>query len=93
MDKLKVILDKVTHDLNGPLCTIDLSLYNLKKYLPQLIEAYHKAEEMGLVESSLSAQILEILEKSVETANERTAYCCSYISMMSKDVIEKVCEG
>lgn len=93
MENLKDALSKAVHDLNGPLCTININLRNLEKCLPELIRTYRKARETGMEGTSLDDKMLDILSTSLATGKERVAYCSSYLSKMSEDIIGKINEN
>jgi PAS domain S-box-containing protein len=85
-----VISGSIAHDLRTPLGILDMSAERLKKYMPALVEAYHKAEEAHLITEKLQGRLLdnfaEIGGMLLEETHEMKEFITASLKTLSKAI-------
>ena len=85
-----IISGSIAHDLRTPLSIIDMSAERLKKYMPALVEAYHKAEDANLLTEKLQEKLLdnfsEIGGLILEEIHEMKEFITASLKKLSKAI-------
>lgn len=70
------------HELRSPFSAINISLSSLQKVFPILLDGYIKACNAGLLDNSLNADYLYLIEHSLGNSLKEIKFCDHYLNKM-----------